>query len=296
MSQVELHAFEGATVAGKALAAALAIDFHPITLHRFPDGESLPRVAATRPRTVLAYVPLDHPNDKLIALLLAADAWRRQGVARLVLVAPYLCYMRQDKVFHPGEPLSRDVVCGLLARSFDRVVTVDTHLHRTPSLSAAFGGLPADDLSAAAPLAAALGGHDHPLLVGPDSESRPWVTRIAERLGGEVLVFEKTREGDHAVTLCAGDLGRVKGRRVVIVDDICSSGGTLIQAIRHLRGAGAATIEIGVVHALFSTAIEARLREAGATRIVSTDSVRHPTNAAPLARMLAEALKDECPL
>ena len=295
MTGVEVHAFETGAVAAKALAVALGVGFHPIALHRFPDGETLPRVAATRPHTVLAHVPLDHPNEKLIVLLLAADAWRRQGVARLVLVAPYLCYMRQDTVFHPGEPLSRDVVCGLIGRSFDRVVTVDTHLHRTASLSAAFGGLPADDLSAAGPLAAALGGHDQPLIVGPDSESKPWVTRIAAQLGGEVLMFEKTREGDHAVTLCAKDLGRVQGRRVVIVDDICSSGGTLIQAIRHLRGAGAAVIDIGVVHALFPAAIEARLREAGAARIISTDSVCHPTNAAPLAALLADALKDECP-
>lgn len=295
MSAVEIHAFAAEAAPARALAAALRLDFHPVALHRFPDGETLPRVVATRPRTVLAYVPLDRPNDKLVPLLLAADAWRRQGVARLVLVAPYLCYMRQDTVFHPGEPLSRDVVCGLLARAFDRVVTVDTHLHRTPNLSAAFGGLPADDLSAAVPLAAALGGHDHPVVVGPDSESAPWVARIAARLGGEVLVFDKTREGDHAVTLCSRDLGRVCGRRVVIVDDICSSGGTLVQAIRHLRTAGAAGIEVGVVHALFPAAIEARLRDAGASRIISTDSVQHPTNAAPLAPLLAAALQDECP-
>jgi ribose-phosphate pyrophosphokinase len=242
---------------------------------------------------VIVYCSLDHPNEKLIALLLAADAWRRQGVERLVLTAPYLCYMRQDLVFRPGEPLSRDVVCGLLGSAFDRVVCVDAHLHRTRSLSQAFGGIEAEDLSAAGPLAGALFGPERPLVVGPDAESEPWVRRIADRLGGESLTFRKTRSGDDKILLEAPDLAAVRGRPVMLVDDICSSGATLIACAAQLRAAGVASIDVGVVHALFNAETGARLGAAGVQRIVSTDSVPHSTNQAPLAALLAQALRDE---
>ncbi|HXQ47381.1 MAG TPA: ribose-phosphate diphosphokinase [Caulobacteraceae bacterium] len=292
MTPVALQAFAEQSQPARRLAAALAVPFLEVALHRFPDGELLPRAPAPA-ETVIVYASLDHPNEKLVALLLAADAWRRVGVTRLVLVAPYLCYMRQDRVFRTGEPLSRDVVCGLLGAAFDRVVTVEAHRHRTRDLSAAFGGIEVEDLSAAGPLAAALGGSKRPLLVGPDAESEPWVRGVAARLGGDVLVFEKTRLGDAEVRLEPPDLSGVRGRAVVLADDVASSGSTLAAAAALLREAGAASIEAGVVHALFDAAAEARLRGAGVSRIVSTDSIAHSTNAAPLADLLAHALRDE---
>jgi ribose-phosphate pyrophosphokinase len=292
MIAIAVQAFADQAAPARELAAALETPFETITLHRFPDGELLP-LTHQPAETIVAYCSLDHPNDKLIALLLAADAWRRAGATRLVLAAPYLCYMRQDSVFRPGEPLSRDVICGLLGSSFDRVVTVDAHLHRTRNLSAAFGGIEAEDVTAAGPLAAALAGAARPIVVGPDAESEPWVRHIAERVGGEALLFRKTRRGDARVWLHAPDLGSVRGRPVMLVDDICSSGATLTVAAGLLREAGAATVDIGVVHALFDTETEARLRAAGVRRIVSTNSVRHPTNHAPLAGVLAQALRDE---
>ena len=183
MTPVAVQAFVDQAVPAGALAAAFGVPFESITLHRFPDGELMP-VTPHPARTVLVYCSLDRPNDKLIALLLAADPWRRQEVERLVLVAPYLCYMRQDAVFAPGQPLSRDVVCGLLGAAFDRLVCIEAHLHRTRSLADAFGGIEAEDLSAADPLAQALAGPERPVVVGPDVESEPWVRRIAERVGG----------------------------------------------------------------------------------------------------------------
>lgn len=292
MTPIAVQAFTDQEQAAQRLAEALAIPFREIGLHRFPDGEFLPMTPAPA-ETVIAYASLDHPNEKLIALLLAADAWRRAGVTRLVLVAPYLCYMRQDRVFRPGEPLSRDVVCGLLGAAFDRVVTVEAHRHRTPDLSAAFGGIEVEDLSAAGPLASALSRAERPLVVGPDAESEPWVRAVAERLGGDVLVFRKTRLGDAEIRLEPPDLSGVRGRAVLLVDDVASSGATLAGAAALLRRAGAASIEAGVVHALFDHAAEARLRAAGVQRIVSTDSVAHPTNAARLGALLAHALHDE---
>lgn len=292
MARAELFAFEDQAGPAGRLAHALGAPLRIVDLHRFPDGELLPVARAQSPVGVI-YASLDHPNEKLIALALAADGLRRDGCRRLVLVAPYLCYMRQDKVFHPGEPLSRDVICGLLGGAFDRVVTVEAHMHRTAVLSAAFGGAEADDLSAAEPLAGALSASRGAIVVGPDAESEPLTRRVADRLGAKMLVFRKQRRGDAEVALDAPDLGVVSGGAAIIVDDICSSGATLAAIAQALAGAGAATIDVGVAHALFDAAAEARLVAAGVRKIISTDSVAHPTNAAPLASLLASALRSE---
>ena len=286
---MRLLAFPDEAGAAGRLAEALGVELGLVEVHDFPDGESLPTVPGAE-RTTAIYRSLDRPNPKLMPLLLAADAARRAGAERVVLVCPYLCYLRQDAVFAPGEPVSRDVICGLLGRAFDRVVTVDAHLHRTKDLSAAMG-VPADDLSAAGPLADALGGSA--VVIGPDRESAPWAQRIADRLGGELVVFDKVRGGDRRVSLNAPDLSAVKGRRVVIVDDVASSGSTLIAATEQLKRAGAASVEVGVVHALYGPDDAEKLKAAGVERVVSTDSVAHPTNAAPLAGLLAEALRKE---
>lgn len=287
---MRLLAFPDEAAPAGRLARALGVEPGLIDLHQFPDGETLPTVPGAA-RTTVIYRSLDRPDPKLMPLLLAADAARGAGAERLVLVCPYLCYLRQDAVFAPGQPVSRDVICGLLGRAFDRVITVDAHLHRTSDLSAAMG-VRADDLSAAEPLADALKG-EAPVVIGPDSESAPWAQRIADRLGGELLVFEKRRSGDRQVTLAAPDLSHVKGRRAVVVDDVASSGTTILAVTEALERAGAARMEVGVVHALFGPDVGERMKAAGVARVVSTDSVAHPTNAAHLAGILAEALREE---
>ena len=109
------------------LARRLDIDCHEIAVHQFPDGELLVTAKPVAPVTIV-YAPLDRPNDKLISLLLASEALRSEGARRLVLVAPYMCYMRQDTAFHSGEAVSQKVIGKLLADAFDRVITVDAHL------------------------------------------------------------------------------------------------------------------------------------------------------------------------
>ena len=100
--------------AAERLAQALGVPCRTVTVHRFPDGESLVRVEPS-PETAFLYRSLDHPNDKLVELLLAVSALRANGAAKVVLIAPYLAYMRQDIAFHDGEAISQRVVGKLLA-------------------------------------------------------------------------------------------------------------------------------------------------------------------------------------
>lgn len=293
MSAVALQSLPTGAADATRLAKLLGVPTQTIDVHRFPDGELRVTVGPAAP-TVILYAPLDAPNDKLIALLFAAEALRRGGARRLVLVAPYLCYMRQDAAFNPGEAISQKVIGPLLARSFDRIVTVDAHLHRTHDIGAVFPGSEAEDLSAMPAIAAALSGVDKTTVVaGPDEESLPWVSDLAGRLGLGHAVARKTRAGDRSVSIAFADPAVFKGRPALLVDDIVSSGGTLVACAQALRAAGATKIDAVITHALFPPALMQDFARAGIGSVRSTSSVPHPSNAIALDDVLAAALRRE---
>ena len=279
------------------LAAALECPLSEVSLHRFPDGESLVRIDGAA-ETAIVYRSLNRPNEKLVELMLAASALRDAGTGTLILVTPYLCYMRQDVAFHPGEAVSQKAVGRFLDGIFDGIVTVDPHLHRTPDLSAVFPGSRAVALSAAPLFVDRLqsdGAGKDTVLVGPDAESRQWVEAVAKPLGLDVLIGEKTRRGDRGVDIELPGREQAAGRPAVIIDDVVSTGATLVQCARQLTGAGAAPIEVLAVHALWGDDDERLLRAAGISRLRSTDSIPHASNAIPLAPLIAEALRAGLP-
>jgi ribose-phosphate pyrophosphokinase len=281
--------------AARRLAARLGMTCREIAVHRFPD-EELRVTVQPAAATTIVFASLDKPNDKLLALLFASEALRRGGAKRLVLVAPYLCYMRQDAAFHTGEAISQKVIGRLLAGTADRVVTVDAHLHRTKNIGDVFPGIEADDLSAMPAIAEALrasGFDPATVVVGPDAESRGWVADLAGLLGAPHAVARKTRAGDRSVEITFADPAALAGRPALLIDDIVSSGGTLIACAKALRAAGAGTIDAVVTHALFAPELVGKLFEAGIRSVKSTDSVPHPSNSIALDSVLAAALRKE---
>lgn len=275
-----------------ALAQAAGLPYQGIDIHRFPDGESRVRLPPTLPDRVVIYRSLDHPNEKLVELALAAATARTLGVRHLTLVAPYLCYMRQDQAFAPGEAVSQRIVGGLLAQWLDALVTVDPHLHRVKRLGDAVPVSRATCLSAAAPMAAFLARVlDRPLLLGPDAESRQWVASVAEPQGLDYAVAAKERLGDRQVRIRLPHLD-YRGRDLVLVDDMVSTGHSLAAAIEAVKAEGPASISVLVTHGLFVEGALERLARAGARSVWSTDSVPHPSNRVHLAPLLAGALAD----
>lgn len=280
---------EGADEAGR-LAGELGVPCHAIEARRFPDGESLVRVPAFA-ETAILYRSLDDPNARLVEILLAASALRDGGARRVVLVAPYLGYMRQDMAFRPGEAVSQRVIGKLLADHFDGLVTIDPHLHRIARLDEAVPGIPALALSAAPVLSAAIDRAERPVLIGPDSESRPWVEAIAAPLGLDVLVGEKDRWGDRDVAIRISGIEAVSGRPAILVDDVISSGMTMLAAAHLLRDAGASRVEALATHCLAGADDLARLAAAGVERVRSTRSVSGPTACLSNVAILAGAIR-----
>lgn len=258
---------------------------------RFPDGETYFRVLSdVRGRPVDLVCTLAGPDEIVLRLLFAADAVRSLGASQVTLVAPYLAYMRQDKAFHPGEAITSKTFATLLAASFDRIVTVDPHLHRYPKLDALYD-IPADTLHAAPVLADWIAANvPNPLLIGPDEESAQWVADIGARIGAPWTVLRKIRRGDRDVEIAVPDLAAFGGRQPVLVDDIASSGRTLIAAARQFQAQGLPRPVCAVVHALFSEGAF-RLLSATAAKIVSTDTVPHESNAMSVIPIMAACLR-----
>lgn len=273
------------------LAETLRFDLGHIEVREFPDGETYLRFAtAPDRRRVILVCTLDRPNGKLLPLLFAASTARELGAARVGLVAPYLAYMRQDRRFKPGEAVTSREVADLLSNAFDWMVTVDPHLHRYGSLDELYK-IPTRVLHAAPVISSWIRTNvSDPLIIGPDSESEQWVAAVAKDAGGPYSVLEKVRRGDRSVEIKLRDLSLWRGRTPVLVDDIISSGRTMIEAVRLLTPGWPSPICIAV-HGLFADDSDLLLERAGA-RVVTTNSVPHRTNAIELRAILAGGVEE----
>ena len=283
-----VHALRDSARFARRLARSLNAPFAAVRTHPFPDGETLVRVTHNIGVEAILVQSFNDPDRKLMPALLAADALRRAGASRVTLVAPYLAYMRQDRVFRSGEPISQRVFGQCLGRAFDRVLTVEAHLHRTHRLSDVTAG-GARSLSAAPAIARWLvrrGGSA--IAVGPDEESEPWIRAVARAAGVGWVVGLKRRLGDRRVRVRLPELPR--GARAVVIDDIASSGATIAAAVRALRKRGVRTVDAVVVHAIFAPGALDLIRRAGARSVVSCDTVQHPTNKIQCAPLVSAAL------
>ncbi len=286
---MKIHAFADSEPLARRIGRLIGAPTATASVHHFPDGETLVRAALPAGREAVIVRSLHDPNAKLIEVLLLADALRRAGAKRLTLVSPYLPYMRQDKIFHRGESLSQQVLGKLLGAAFDRIITLEAHLHRTRDLAEVIA-CPAQSVSAAPAIANWLRNRKHVdfVVVGPDRESTRLVKAVAALSGLTPTVGTKRRLADRRVEISLD--GGLKAEGAIVVDDIASSGVTLAAVVRSLRNRNIAPIDVVVAHALFERGAVSLIRAAGARQIVSCNSIIHPTNRIDIAPLLAEAL------
>lgn len=273
------------------LSGLLSANIGRLETRRFPDGESYVRfVSEVRGQSVVLVCTLDRPDEKCLTLLFAAQAARELGATRIGLIAPYLGYMRQDKRFQPGEAITSSTFAYLLSSVVDWIVTVDPHLHRRTSMSEIYS-IPSAVCHAAPKLSAWIREHvSDALVIGPDAESEQWVRAVAADAGAPCITLEKTRRGDREVEIRFPDLERWRDRRAVLVDDIISSGRTMEVAIRKLGERGfPASICLGI-HGLFAENAFERLLAAGASNIVSSNTVGHRSNEVDVSDIVAKAV------
>lgn len=257
----------------RQLAEALNCRFCEVELHRFPDGESLVTLPTPLDDTVVFFRGLHDPNTKLVELLLAFAAARANGCQRIILVAPYLGYMRQDIAFKPGQAVSQRIIGEWLSQQVDGLVTVDPHLHRIQRLEEALPHCRSIATSAAPLLGefAKSRGLDG-VLVGPDDESRQWVKQVAAVCNLDFVIASKERLGDREVRITLPDYD-YRGRAAILVDDVISSGRTMAETAQQLLARGAVAVSALCTHALFAPGAREAMANAGISPIWSSNSI-----------------------
>ena len=286
-----VFALPGNETLAAALATRLGATPGAIAIRRFPDGETYLRFATPVAgcKVVLA-CSLHNPDNNIMPLLFAASTARELGGSSVGLVTPYLGYMRQDKRFQNGEAITSAVIAQLLSRHIDWLVTVDPHLHRWHTLDEIYS-VPSTIVTAAPLLAAWIKTNvEAPVLIGPDAESEQWVSAVAQIADAPHVVLEKVRRGDRDVTVSIPDPAALRGRTPVLVDDIISTGRTMIAAARHVLAQGLKPPVCVGVHAVFSGDAHEALLAAGAAHVVTTDTIPHTSNGISMHQAMAKAV------
>jgi ribose-phosphate pyrophosphokinase len=281
------------------LARKVAEDMHlkagGIEVRRFPDGEKYLRVIDNvKDKNVAVIQSIHHTPDELVfEYLLLVDALKDLGANRVTAFIPYFAYARQDERFKPGEALSFKTVSKLMESvGTDEIYTIDMHQHRVLKSSEVFK-IPSHNLSAM-PLLADYAKEtvelNNPLVIGPDAEAEQWAKIAAERLQTDYDVFEKKRFGDANVEVRPRK-SSAKGREVLIVDDIISTGGTIVEATRILLSQGASKVAVACTHPILANGALEKILKAGVSSVFGTDTVPSPISKVSVAPLIASEIR-----
>ncbi|KTD59747.1 ribose-phosphate pyrophosphokinase [Legionella sainthelensi] len=291
MDKYILFSLPGNSELTKKLSTNLAIEIGKAEIRTFPDKESYIRIhSKIRNKTVFLVCTLAHPNNKLLPLVFMAKTLKELGADKICLVSPYLAYMRQDKRFHSGEAVTSMIFAQLLSSCLDGMITLDPHLHRIHQLSKIYTMSPLLVLHATKNISEWISLHiKNPILIGPDEESRQWISEIAHFNNLPYVIAQKKRLGDKHVVVSLPEIENSKGT-AVLVDDIISSGASMLDTLKQVINYGFKnSICIGV-HALFNLQTKDMLLNAGAQQIITCNTIRHSTNQIDISNILANGL------
>jgi ribose-phosphate pyrophosphokinase len=266
-------------------------------VHRFPDGELHVRVHdSMRGHDVFVIQPTCHPvNENLMELFILLDALRRASAGRVTAVIPYYGYARKERKSSPREPITAKLLANFITLAgADRLLLLDLHADAIEG----FFDVPTDHLTARKILAEHIRSKHLPdiAVVAPDAGGAKRAEAMATLLGGPVVFMYKRRISDEQAEVMeiAGD---VSGKDCVVVEDIISTGGTMVEVAKSLRGHGARSVTVAATHPVLTNGAVARLRGAPIDEVVVTDSIpvpdsdhNPPITVLSVAPLLAEAI------
>lgn len=274
------------------LAKQLDTNIGKVTIRHFPDGESYIRILDNvKDKKVVLVCSLHQPDEKLLPLYFLSNVAKDLGAKCTCLVAPYLAYMRQDKIFHEGEGITSHYFAKLISQFADSLITVDPHLHRIQSLGEIYS-ITNEVVHAANHISEWIKNNiENPVLVGPDSESEQWVSEVAKNANAPFMVLEKTRHGDRNVEVSIPQVEQFKHHTPVLVDDIISTARTMIETVRHLKSAGMQPPVCIGVHAVFADNAYQDLIAAGTSQVVTCNTIPHESNAIDLSDLYLDFIE-----
>jgi ribose-phosphate pyrophosphokinase len=280
----------------RKLAKQVKAKYTSTTVRSFPDGDVYLKFNTSLKGKKLVIVQSFQPNSNksLFDIVFAGHTAKDLGAKKVVLVAPYLAYMRQDKRFNPGEAISSRIMAKLLNKAVDHIITIDPHLHRYKSLKDIFT-IKATLLTANSAIAEYIIKHKKEfkdcVIMGPDWESYQWAEVIAKQVGVPATVLKKTRYSSRHVAVKMLKKIDMKGKHVVIVDDIISTGHTIMEAAKKARKLGARKVTAIGVHGLFVEGALQKMKKHGLSQVMTTNCIEHTTNKIDVTELLVGVLK-----
>ncbi|MGM0440301.1 MAG: ribose-phosphate diphosphokinase [Chlamydiota bacterium] len=295
---VKLFAGVSHPVLAHQISEHLDLPLGQVLLGVFPDGESRVEIKeSVRGKDVfLLQSVVGTPNDYLMQLLIMADACKRGSAKSITAIIPYFGYCRQDRRDKARVPITARLVANLLERAgCTHILTMDLHSDQVQG----FFDAPVDNLHACPRLLEAVKDCKLQDLVvaAADIGGSKLARDYADNLGCGIAVMDKQRKGPEDVTT-QHVVGDVSGKDVLIVDDMVSTGGTLLNAIENCCQAGARRIVVAVTHGLFSQETLERIVASPIEKIIvsntipGTDDLEHPkVQVTSIARLFSEAIK-----
>jgi len=263
-------------------------------LEKLPDGEKYVRISADiEGEDVIIVNSFAHnPDEMLIETLFLIETLKDYDARSVTGVFPYFPYSRQDGRFIKGEAFSLKIVADMLrSAGIDRMIVVDFHLHRLKDLTSFFG-FEVKNLTAMHKLAEFANKNfemNDPVVVAPDEEAVQWAKVVADDLGLNYVALQKIRIDAENVIIDSAPK-EVEGRDVLIVDDMISTGGTVIQAVKALKRAGCGKVFVACTHAILAKDALKKLLECGVEGLVATDTVLSPISHVSVADIISECL------
>jgi len=256
-------------------------------IRHFPDGETYIRIDSdVKDKKVVLVCTLDRPDKKLLPIYYLSKTARDMGCKSICLVAPYLAYMRQDKIFKSGEAVTSEYFAQLLSSFIDYLITIDPHLHRRSSLAVIYS-IPTQVSHASFCISRWIKKNiENPVLVGPDQESKQWVSKVAADAEAPFIVLKKLRLGDQKVEISKPDIEKYSDHNPVLIDDIISTGKTMIETIKQLKKTGMQPPLCIGIHAIFADYTYENLLSAGAKRVITSNTIDHISNAIDVTELL----------
>ena len=271
----------------KELAKVLKAKLAKTEIKRFPDDECYVRIDEDLDGEDVIVVQTTWPDKNIVELFLLQDAVRQFDVSSLTTVAPYFGYARQDKQFKPGEPISARALARLIQIQTDEFLTVDVH---APSVIDWFDKATARNIHAYPAIGRHLKAKGIELVLSPDEGRAENAKRVADVVGCDADFLVKERLDGETVEMAPKTL-EVKGKKVAIVDDIISTGGTIAKAAEQLKKQGAAKIIAACTHGVFAKDGLSKLKEI-CDEVCATDTIENPATCISVAAEIAKATKD----
>jgi ribose-phosphate pyrophosphokinase len=281
----------------RSIAASIGVELGKSTVSSFPDGETFVKIEENvRGEDVFVVQSTSPPtNHHLMEMFIMMDALRRASASRITAVLPFYGYARQDRKDQPRVPITAKLVANLLvAAGANRVLTMDLHAQQIQG----FFDIPVDHLYAAPVMYEYLKSKklDDLVVVSPDVGGLKMAHAYSQVLNGGLAIVAKRRKSADEVESIAV-IGEIRGKTVLMVDDLTETAGTLSNAAALLRKKGAKKVYACVSHAILNDLGIQRLRKSRIDELITTDTVLRPAidgvkiTTLSVAGLLGEAIK-----